>query len=107
MRLGKYIKWLEGQDPDLAIPLGLGNPHSWRGYYEQLAFEPVENTTIGRMLEEARSAIGATYTGWKGGEFVMDETSPINIDWQGRWSDGEHLWFWFLELLIQAAKEVS
>jgi hypothetical protein len=88
MNLGEYIEILERYPRDKIVPLGLGNPHSWRGSYDELSFSPVRNTTVGAMLDAARSAIGATYTGWKGGDYTMSETTTINIEArEGSWSD--------------------
>ena len=71
--LKELIEWLETQDPTKTVPYGFGQPMSYRGYYEQLAFEPVENANIGEMLEFAKSALGATFTGYKGGDFTMHD----------------------------------
>jgi len=73
MRLGELITFLEGVDPNLVVPKGFHNPHSYRGSYNQLAFEPCKNTSFGDMLEVARQALNQTYTGWKGGEYKMDQ----------------------------------
>lgn len=71
--LGEIIKHLEGLPRDQSVAEGFGNPHSYRGYYEDLAFEPVENTTVGEMLDAAREALGQTFGGYKGGDYHMDE----------------------------------
>lgn len=68
MELQRLIRALEAEDPAKPVPLGFARPHSYRGYYDQLAFEPEANTTVGAMLAAAKSALGATYEGWKGGE---------------------------------------
>lgn len=73
MRLGELIEALEAAPPNHVVPHGFRNPHSYRGYYDQLAFEPCDNITVHDMLAEARSALSSTFTGWKGGEFAMDE----------------------------------
>ncbi|MFC9490722.1 hypothetical protein ACFTZM_32240, partial [Streptomyces hydrogenans] len=65
MPLGELITALEAADPDLVLPDGFTHPHSYRGYYHELAFEPAHNATVGEMLADARSALGTTYTGWK------------------------------------------
>ena len=70
--LSELIDWLEEQDPSLTVPYGFGQPSSYRGYYVDCAFTPIENTTFGEMLAHAESALGATFTGWKGGEYKMD-----------------------------------
>ena len=65
---------------------------SWRGSYGELAlgwtyrgYAPSdcpdangENTiTLEELLDDLRSAVGKQFTGWKGGEFTMSETTPI------------------------------
>jgi len=71
MTLEELIAALEAADPNLCLPLGFSHPHSYRGDYMDLAFEPTANVTVGEMLADARSALGATYQGWKGGDFEM------------------------------------
>lgn len=75
MVLGELIELLEQYDPSISIPRGFGEPMSYRGYYEQLAFEHCENTTIGEMLEHAKSALNTTFEGYKGGQYTMNEYS--------------------------------
>lgn len=67
-----------------AIPTILG---SWRGSYDELAIGyelcgydgngDYEATTVDLILKRLKEAIGKTYTGWKGGDFVMNEDTPI------------------------------
>lgn len=73
MYLKELIEWLEDQPKEAVIRHGFGAPDSFRGYYEDLAFEPVEEITISQMLGFAKSCIGRTFTGYKGGEFTMGE----------------------------------
>ncbi len=70
--LAGIIARLEREDPDRRIPDGFHQPHSYRGFYDQLAFEPAADISIGDMLTAARSALGATYQGYKGGDYRMD-----------------------------------
>jgi hypothetical protein len=72
MTLDELITALEAEDPDRILPLGFTHPHSYRGEYTELAFEPIANVTIGAMLADARSAKGSTYQGHKGGDYTMD-----------------------------------
>lgn len=85
MNIGDLIKQLEEYNPDTVVPSGFGAPHSYRGDYYSVAFEPVEVTTIGEMLEHAKSALGATFTGCKGGEYAMDRYSDCGIAAYGYW----------------------
>ncbi|MFD5848364.1 hypothetical protein [Streptomyces chartreusis] len=73
MNLGDIITRLEAADPQQVVKHGFHNPHSYRGDYYDLAFEPATDITVADMLEAARSAVGATYQGWKGGDFKMNE----------------------------------
>lgn len=72
--LDGIIARLGREDPDRVLPVGFGEPHSFRGDYSELAFNPARNVTIGSMLGHARAARGATFHGWKGGEYDMDGT---------------------------------
>ena len=83
MTLGELIRALE-KEPDRQLEVGFGNPHSYRGWYEQLAFEPMEDTTVAAMLREARGALGVTFTGWKGGEYQMSEHTDCHLAYMGR-----------------------
>ncbi len=79
MNLKELIRQLEEMRPEAIVPHGFGEPMSYRGFYDEVAFEPVENAKIGDMLEHAKSALGATFTGYKGGEFTMQEDTPCWI----------------------------
>lgn len=90
MDLARLIKELEAL-PDGEIIHGFGEPMSYRGYYDKLAFEPTNHTTVGQMLAHARSAMGATFTGYKGGEYTMGEWSDCYIARYGQASEGSTL----------------
>ena len=79
INLGEVIDELKKHDPAQVVANGFGSPHSYRGYYHELAFSPAENVTIGSMLEHAKSALNQTFTGYKGGDFTMCESTPCSI----------------------------
>ncbi len=66
--LSDVIAALEAADPEHISPIGLGSPHSYRGYYDDVAFTPRRNISIAKQLAFAKSALGKTFTGYKGGE---------------------------------------
>jgi hypothetical protein len=109
MTLGQYIDYLESRretlSPETVLPIGLGNPHSWRGAYEELAFEPVADMTLEAMIKIAKEAVNKTFAGYKGGEFQMSRETRIHIDYHGQWSDGGLLWGVLLELLMPSRKK--
>lgn len=61
---------------------------SYRGYYDRLALSsspyPV---TVGELLSRARDADGATFTGWKGGDFTMNRSTLVHIGERGCTTD--------------------
>lgn len=92
MTLGECIKRLEGINQSFEIEFDFGgivptHLESWRGIYAELAlgfaggdYGNREAMTVGQLLEEFKSAVGKTYRGWKGGDFVMSESTPVWID---------------------------
>lgn len=85
--LDDLIERLEREDPTRVLPVGFHNPHSFRGDYYDLAFEPAADIAIGDVLAAARSALGATYQGWKGGEYTMNGYSRSWIAKEGESGD--------------------
>jgi len=83
MTLGKLIEYLEEVSPNIIAPIGFSSPHSYRGYYDQLAFVPRRNVTVGKMLADAKYAVGKTFTGWKGGEYKMDLFTDVWLAFMG------------------------
>jgi hypothetical protein len=99
MTLGDLIDWLEKQNPLLVVKDGFSSPHSDRGSYDELAFSPEEETTIGKMLGYALSADGATFTGYKGGDFKMGRHTSVYIGSYGSCGDEItpiHFKYWLL-----------
>ena len=98
MYLKDLIAKLEEHDPNQKVPIGFGKPHSYRGYYEDLGFEIVYNTTVGHMLAAATGALRHEFTGWKGGEFTMTEYTTV---WLAKWGyTGEGLGLVLLNFML-------
>jgi len=77
MTLGDLIKKLRDIPADTKIT-GLGELDSYRGYYCDLAFAPTSETrTAEHVLDACRSAMGKVFTGYKGGDYVMGELTPV------------------------------
>lgn len=64
---------------------------SYRGYYDHLAIEYDDNwrkpETVAAWLEKLRGAIGETYSGYKGGDYVMSEATPM---WASNYGNADH-----------------
>lgn len=103
MTLDELITALEAEDPGKVLPLGFSHPHSFRGFYEQLAFEPTTDVTVGEMLADARSARGATYEGWKGGSYTMLGWTDCWLAEEGHGA-GEEIGPILLALLLAASQ---
>lgn len=77
MTLGKLIKLLESLEPNRPIA-GLGSLDSYRGFYDDLAFEPDDKQeTVGEVLQRCRDAMGRVFEGYKGGDYMMGELTPL------------------------------
>jgi hypothetical protein len=77
MTLGKLISALRAMPPDTQVA-NLCHPHSYRGYYCDLAFVLGNRTRrAAELLAECEAAMGEVFTGYKGGEFVMGTLTPV------------------------------
>ena len=67
-------------------------PHSYRGYYEDLAFVAQRTSmTVTNVLTLCRNAMETPQPGWKGGEYTMDERTPVVArEHRGRLQRGHH-----------------
>ena len=99
--LGELIEFLANLDQNLFFKRGFRYPHSYRGYYEDLAFEPAKFSQVREMLAQANGAMGKTFTGYKGGEYVMDKNTATWIAEHG--SSGEALTRLWLEAEAELA----
>ncbi len=90
MGLQDLIDALAAADQEHVAPLGFAEPMSYRGDYSQLAFAPTKNVTVASMLQHARSALGQTFEGYKGGEFKMDKWTDCYINEYGE-SGGDRI----------------
>lgn len=77
MTLNELIMELEALPQSTVVPNGFCAPQSYRGFYEQLAFEPQPNVTVAAMLSSAREAVGTTYCGYKGGDYTMNDWTDV------------------------------
>lgn len=78
MTLGKLIDRLKGLPAEMPIQ-GIASPHSYRGYYSDLAFEGMAGATIpvSSALRIAQDCMGEVFEGYKGGDFLMGRNTPI------------------------------
>lgn len=75
---------LEAEDPKKIIPFGFNASHPRRDYYQDLAFEPAKDITVGKMLACAKEGLKKTFTGYKGGQYQMDKYTRV---WLAKYGD--------------------
>ena len=79
MTLGGMIETLEAMPEEEEIE-GINAPHSYRGYYDDLAFECTGNKAkAADVLAMCREAMGQVFEGYKGGDYVMGALTPLWI----------------------------
>jgi len=80
MTLGNFISGLENFPQDKEIE-NIDSPHSYRGYYSDLAFQKEEGTrTVGSLLTQLKTeCLGKVFQGYKGGDFFMSDETPMWI----------------------------
>ena len=96
--LGSLIEELTRYNPFNKVRFGIHAPHSYRGYYEHIAFEPTTEMTIEEILNVAKSVLDEMFEGYKGGDFTMCKDTPV---WIANWgSSGWPLTPELLEFII-------
>lgn len=104
MTLKELIDALRTHPPKQRVANGFARPHSYRGYYSELAFEPEANTTVGAMLAAAEEALGSTYTGYKGGEYTMGDHVDCYLAEEG--NTGEEIGLMALKYMLSVTSQV-
>lgn len=79
MILKEIIAILEDEDPENIIPIGFDSPHSYRGSYDKLAFEPSRRITVKKMLANAKKAVNSKYSGYKGGTYKITKNTKVYL----------------------------
>lgn len=83
LTLGRLIEKLEAM-PAGANVAALTLPHSYRGYYSDLAFEREEGLRPATdLLLDCRKAMGQVFGGYKGGDYVMGAMTPVWVSKYG------------------------
>ena len=94
MTLGRLIDQLTDMPQDEPIYFDFGRLRpgglmSYRGLYERLAlgFDGENEVKVSDLLAECRTAIGKTFTGYKGGDYVMDRDTLVHVANYGNTSE--------------------
>lgn len=94
MMLGELITNLKRFNKDLEVYYSNGSSpiylDSYRGYYDQLALShesSVEPMKCWRLLELLEDAVDKSFTGYKGGGFIMNLHTDVYVDNYGECSN--------------------
>lgn len=70
-----YVRFAHGGYP--------GRETTYRGYYSDLAFEPIDVPRgATEFLTQCQAALGNSYKGYKGGTFRINDKTPL---WRAPW----------------------
>jgi hypothetical protein len=97
MTLDQLIEELSKRDRALVVSHGFGHGHSDRGDYSDVAFVPVDKTTIGEMLKHAKAIKDQEVQGYKGGSYIMHGYVDAHIgehDESGEEIGRHHFLYW-------------
>lgn len=82
------LQALLDQCPDNAVVArGFADPHSWRGVYAEVAFEPITNAVIHHMKEAVALALTETFVAYKGGNYRYNPRTACHLDYWGEYKD--------------------
>lgn len=83
MTLTELIRYLEKQPLSKVVKYGFGKARSYRGNYEEVAFEPKQDVDVHFMLLHAKLALNSSLHGYKGGLFKITGDTVVNIAHHG------------------------
>lgn len=79
MTLGSLIIRLAELPPEMEM-WELSGAHSYRGYYEDLAFDivrSIEKRTVRENIAYCKELLGQVFEGYKGGDYTMNTGTPV------------------------------
>lgn len=98
MTVGEILDHLRRLDPNRLTRWMFGNPHSYRGYYEQVAMSILDvRQSVGDEILGVECCLGL-HEGYKGGSFMMSPSTPVWVADYG--SVGFPLTTGFLDLFL-------
>lgn len=84
MKLGDFSDvFLNMKDDSFVFTEGFSNVHSYRGYYDEVSFEPASDVALSFVKLQITSALNVTHIGYKGGEYNYDSDTPAHLAYYG------------------------
>lgn len=108
LTLGKLKEGFEKLDPNKVLEIGISEPFSWRGSYDEVAFSIIKNVTVKECLDNIEKAFTETFYGYKGGEYKYFDKTPVNFESDsGRYSGGSYAEYVIDEYFYEESSSVE
>ena len=100
MELKEFKQQIEQAETGKTFDYGISEPFSWRGSYDEVAFEIIEQPmTREEILANIEKAYTGTFYGWKGGTFRYVDHTEVNFESDSsRWTDGGYCANWIARI---------
>ena len=100
MTLKEFKEHIEKFSSNKEFKFGISEPFSWRGSYDEVAFEftefPMSREDI---LKNIKMAYDNTFYGYKGGEYTYSDHTEVNFERNDRtYTCGEYTEKWIEEI---------
>lgn len=92
MNLKEFKNYIEKAETGKEFDFGISSPFSWRGSYNEVAFEILElPMTREEILANIEKAYQEIFCGYKGGEYTYGDYTPVNFEEDtGSYTDGDY-----------------
>ena len=92
MKLSQLFSiFLEMTDTSFVFSQGFDTPHSYRGYYTELAFQPAEDIKLHDIIKSLDRAYIEVFEGYKGGDYKYNMTTACHLAWIGNCTEDDYL----------------
>ena len=90
MELKEFKQQIEQAEVGKTFDYGISEPFSWRGSYNEVAFEILEQPmTREELLANIEKAYTGVFYGYKGGEYTYEDYTEVHFEEDsGRYTDG-------------------
>lgn len=92
MVLEEFKDYIENKEIGKKFNYGISEPFSWRGSYDEVAFEILEQPmTREEVLANIEKAYTDTFYGYKGGKYTYKDYTEVNFERDGsKYTDGSY-----------------
>lgn len=84
MKLGEVKAAFDAlENNDFVFTYAFNKAHCYRGYYNEVAFQPAKFVSLAEVKTSLNAALFDTFVAYKGGEYEYDENTPVNLSFIG------------------------